>query len=173
LSASRKGAGDTGAADLLMAATHAFVKDNREGRQRCLMFNGARCFPARSNQESRGIDHPQVTGPEVVERNADAEILELLHNCQRSVTILEQQTFGDFQLQPLCRKSRLRHRRYDLQGKAAVPELYRRKIDGNLDAFWPFRRFEAGVLQYPFAQGDNQASKSGPDIRRVLFRYAA
>src|SRR6476646_7946383 len=72
----------------------------------------------------------RIARTEVVERDADTEILELFHDGQRSVAVLEQQALGDFQLQPLRGKSRLRQCRNYLQGEAAVAELYWRKIDG-------------------------------------------
>src|ERR1039458_4089548 len=70
-----------------------------------------------------------VAGAEVGERQADAEILELLHRRQGAVVVLEQQTLGYLQLDPLRRQPRLRQRRYHLQSETAAPELDRRQID--------------------------------------------
>jgi len=42
-----------------------------------------------------------VAGAEVVERHADAEILELLHRRQGVVALFQQHPFGDLQFEPL------------------------------------------------------------------------
>jgi hypothetical protein len=94
--------------------------------------------------------------PKSSSENADAEILELLHRGLRPVVVFKQQPFGDFELQALCRKPRLGESRYDLQGKAAVAELHRREIDGDLDAFRPFCGFEAGAQQCPFTESNDE-----------------
>src|ERR1035437_3132153 len=75
-----------------------------------------------------------VAGAEVVERQADAEILELPHGSQGALALLEQHALGDLELEPLRMQSRLRECRYHLQGEAALPELDRRQVDGNFDA---------------------------------------
>ena len=92
---------------------------------------------------------------------ADAEIVELLHRRQRAVIVLEQQPLGDLELEPLRRQSRLRQRGHHLQGKAAVPELDRRQVDGDLDAVRPGRRLDAGAVQDPFAERDDHAGLLG------------
>ena len=102
-----------------------------------------------------------IAGAEVVERQADAEIIELLHRRQRAVVVFEQQPLGDFHLEPLRRKPRLGERRDHLQGEAAIPELNRRQVDGDLDAVRPSCRLAAGAVQGPFAERDDQAGLLG------------
>ena len=96
-----------------------------------------------------------IAGAEVVERQADAEIVELLHGRERAVIVLEQQTFGDLEFEPLRRQSRLRQRGDHLQGETAVAELHRRQVDGDLDAVRPTRRLGAGAVQGPVADRDD------------------
>ena len=57
----------------------------------------------------------RLTRPEVVERNADTQILELLHRRQRSVAVLEQQALRDFKLQALRGQTGLRQGGNDVQ----------------------------------------------------------
>src|SRR5450759_4815521 len=90
----------------------------------------------------------RVAGAEVVEGNADAEILKLLHRSYGALALFKQHALGDLQFQPWCLKTRLRKRRNHLQCEAAVLELYRRQVDGDLDAVRPSRGFGAGMLQY-------------------------
>src|SRR5262245_4834874 len=109
-----------------------------------------------------------VASTEVVQRNADSKVLELFDGRQRSIAVFEQQTLGDLKLQPLGGKPRLGQRRYHLQGETAIAELHGGEIYRDFDALRPFRGFEAGAQQSPFAKRDDQSGlfSNGDENRR-------
>ena len=109
-----------------------------------------------------------IAGAEIVHRNADAELAQLMQDREIGLGLRQEQRFGDFKLEPQRRQSGMRQRRDHRLDQIAAAELHRRQIDGDLDVRGPFRRLGAGLAQHPFAERDDQSDILGDrnEVRR-------
>ena len=67
----------------------------------------------------------RVAGAEIVERQADAELLEMLDRHAGLFRFLQQQALGDFELEPLRAQAGFCQRGSDMQHQARILELHR------------------------------------------------
>src|SRR4026208_2111100 len=72
-----------------------------------------------------------VAGSEIVERDVDAKQLELAQDRYRAGEVVDQNAFGDLELEPVGFQSRLEQDRVDELCQVAVMELDRRDIHCN------------------------------------------
>ena len=79
----------------------------------------------RSTGKRVELGEARIAGAEIVERNADADVLEALDDGQHLLAVLEQRAFGDLDLEPLRREAGAGEDRHDLLGQRGVAELGR------------------------------------------------
>src|SRR5439155_7250072 len=77
------------------------------------------------------------SGPEIVERQANALVLQARDDGPRKIKVCEERTFGDFNHEPLGRKGAFREYSNDALRQPAVRELKRRNVDGNANVLIP------------------------------------
>ena len=103
------------------------------------------------------IAERRIAGSKVVQRDGDADILELLNDQNVALLVLQQQRFGDLQFQPFRRQPRLHQRAQNDVEQCAGPELPGREIDRDLDVLRPGNRVGARLLQDPLSQRLHQS----------------
>ncbi len=96
-------------------------------------------------------------GAEIVERERDAEVGELLHRCEIGLGIVEKHRLGDFELQPLGPQAGAAQRVDHRRDEAAAGELAGGDVDGDAHVARPARRLGAGGPDDPFAERVDQA----------------
>ena len=64
--------------------------------------------------------------------------------------LLHQHSLGDLEFESLRRKTGFSERPFHRGHEAAVTQLRRRQVDGDLDIRGPFYRLAAGFPQHPF-----------------------
>src|ERR1043166_4506232 len=103
--------------------------------------------------ERKGVQIRQrgIAGSKIVERDMDAEQLELAQDRYGTGEVVDQNTFGDLELEPVGFKAGLEQDRVHELGQIAVMELHRRNIHRNPERIWPRGRFLAGLAQNPLA----------------------
>ena len=88
-----------------------------------------------------------IPGPEIVEHDRDAKLLELVKHRQVLGVLLQQHGFCDLELQPLGRNAGLAQRARDGLDQVAGAELRRRKVDGDAEMRRPAGRVAAGLCR--------------------------
>lgn len=90
-----------------------------------------------------------IPGPEVVQRDQDAEALERLHRLLRAQDILDQHAFGDLELEAGQRQPAFAQRLSDLRIEVLSAELRGRDVDGDPQESVPRRGLTASFHQHP------------------------
>lgn len=90
-----------------------------------------------------------IPGPEVVQRDQDAEALERLHRLLRAQDILDQHAFGDLELEAGQRQPAFAQRLSDLRIEVLPAELRGRDVDGDPQESVPRRGLTASFHQHP------------------------
>src|ERR1019366_9633092 len=106
--------------------------------------------------EAAQVADAGIAGTEIVQRNSDPKLMQLIENPDVVIGSFKQNRFGDLQLKSRCRQTRRRqcvhHRRYQI----ALRELHRRQVDRNGDIVRPAHRFGARFPQRPLAEPYDQ-----------------
>ena len=93
-----------------------------------------------------------IAGAEIVEREADADRLQLGEHVVGRFAFDQEHALGDLELELARLRAReLASALIDGRGQARIDELDRREVDRDPDMLGPFRRLEAGGAQHPFA----------------------
>src|SRR5262249_40113936 len=100
-------------------------------------------------REAAEIAERGIAGAEVVERNADAELLELVQDRQRVLAVLHEDPLGDFELEPVRRQSRFGENPRHSVDQVGSGKLHRRQIDRDLEMTRPCYRAAAGLAERP------------------------
>src|SRR3546814_1840477 len=79
------------------------------------------------------IAQRRIAGAEIVERNANADRLQLVQRRQRIGVFREEHALGDLHLKPRRRKPVLAERREDHRRQVRIGELQRRQVDRQAD----------------------------------------
>ena len=114
-----------------------------------------------SNGSERRCDERREAGAEIVEREADALVLEAGDDRPREIHVREQRAFGDLDHQPLGREAGLRQDPDDALGKPAVGKLGRRDVDRDLDRRIPVRRLAQRFGDHLLGKPPDQADLLG------------
>ncbi len=158
------------------------VRNDRRRRfvRRHVTHEGAVDFH-RVDRESLQVDQRRLAGAEVVDGDADADLLQLAHGIHRHLDVLHGHRLGNLEFDPGGIAGVLPHDAVDHPGEAELLELWRRDVDPD-----PHRR-QAGVppvsqvvadaAQNPFAdrndesrllaQADEVARRDQPPRRMV------
>ncbi len=125
--------------------------------------------------ERQAVDlgEARIAGSEIVERDADADILEAVDDRQDLVAVLEQRTFGDLDLEPVRRVAGSRQDLEDLFGQRGVAELHRRDIDRELQVRRPGARFLQRLFEDAERQRADQPGALGGLDEAFRFKQAA
>ena len=86
----------------------------------------------------------------------DAHLLQLVEPVARELGVVEEDGFGDLDLEPARRQVGGGKRLADDVGDVAAPELDRRHVDGDAHVVGPFRALQAGFAQDEVADLDDQ-----------------
>src|SRR3954447_1518280 len=103
------------------------------------------------------IAEARVAGAEIVQRDSDADRVQLRQHVMRQLSVAQQRGLGDFDLEAMRWQSGNLQRVTDLAQHVALMELLRREIHRDADAFRPFHAFHAGFAQNPAAEIHDQA----------------
>ena len=103
------------------------------------------------------VAEARVAGAEIVERDAHAEIADLVQEQARRARVLEQHRLGDFDLEPARVEAGFAQHLLDRLDDVAAAELAGRQVDGHAHMVRPRRARPAGLAQHPFAEIDDQA----------------
>ena len=99
-----------------------------------------------------------IAGAEIVEREADAERLQLGEGLVGGIAFGEEHAFGDLELEPLgANAGLLRDGCEIIVDDVRIVELERRQVDRDADLVGPLRRFLERGPQHPFADLADQA----------------
>ena len=114
---------------------------------------------------------------EIVERDADAEALELLQRLDGRRRPVDEAAFRDFDLEPRRREAVALKMRLDACKEVRIGQLDRRHVHGDAAQVLPAGCLPAGAIEHPFPEradgarflrdGDEHAGRDHP-LRRVL-----
>src|SRR5215510_12325732 len=106
--------------------------------------------------EAAKIAQRRVAGTEVVHRDANSQRLELLQSRQVLFDVAQQQRFGDLELEPIRRETRLVENLCDTVEKIVLPELRRRDVDRDPHRLRPVSGVKACAPKHPIAQSNDE-----------------
>ena len=116
----------------------------------------------------------RVAGTEIVERNADSDILQAVDDGQHLIAVFEQRAFGDLDLEPVRRKA---HRRRAVlricSASVGIAELDRRDVDRELEVGRPAACFLERLFKDAERQRTDQSGPLGSLDERLGFDEAA
>ena len=98
----------------------------------------------------------RVAGSEVVERNADPDILQAADGRQHLLAVLQQRRLGDLDLQAIRREAGFGDELHDVLRQLRVAELDRRDVDRELEVRWPGLRFLKRLLDHADGQRSDE-----------------
>src|SRR5262245_65762267 len=93
-----------------------------------------------------------VSGAEIVERGADAELANPAEYLARPAVVLEHDVLGHLELKQVRRKARLLQHRSNRCGQIARLKLRRRQVDAQpepMAALLPLQALPAGAFDHP------------------------
>src|SRR6185437_14986627 len=92
--------------------------------------------------ERQAVDlgEARVAGTEIVERDADTDVLEALDDGEDLLAVLEQRAFGDLDLEPVGGEAGGGEQLQNLLGERGIAELDRRDVDRELQMRRPVAR---------------------------------
>ena len=105
-------------------------------------------------REALQIAQRGIAGAEIVQRDPDAELAQLMQHVERRLVVANQHRLGDLELQPAGGKAASRERRRDVQRQRLAPELDRRDVDRDADMIRPGGGLGAGGTAAPTGRAD-------------------
>ena len=115
--------------------------------------------------KARQVGERRVAGAEIVERQLDAECLQLAAHGDGFGDIVDEGALGDFQFERRGRQAALGQRGGDLGGQVGLAELAGRQVHGDMQRqqaeIEPGLGLPAGGAQHPVADLDDQAGFLG------------
>ena len=100
-------------------------------------------------REALQIAERRIAGAEIVERDADAERAQRVEQLQRRFAALEEDRFGDLDLEPVRGEAAVGERAQDRLVQRAAVELDRRDVDRDADMLGPVRRLRRRLRGSP------------------------
>ncbi|GCC48752.1 hypothetical protein chiPu_0033275, partial [Chiloscyllium punctatum] len=107
------------------------------------------------------IAQRRIAGAEIVERDAHAELAQLMQDIECGIVVADQHGLGDLELEPRGRESRRRQRGGDVERQRLALELDRRHVDRNMDMIRPVHGFPARGVEHPVPEIVDQAGILG------------
>ena len=108
-------------------------------------------------RERAQIAERRVARPEIVQRNLDAKILDLVQPFERELRIRHQHGLGDLEFQPVRRDIVGSERVDDRRHQRRRMDLQRRNVDRHLHMIRQARRFRQRSADHPLAHARDQA----------------
>ena len=112
-------------------------------------------------REGTQVTQRRIAGAEVIQRNTDAQRLEILQNMDIDQGVIQQHGFGDLHFQPVRGQAGLLQRGLDDRHQRAVFKLQRGQVYRHALLARPGRRFTAGFIQRIGTQAVDQPGLFG------------
>ena len=107
------------------------------------------------------IAERRIAGPEIVERELDADVLQARDHVVNVLIVAQQHAFGNLQLEALGGEAGFAEHSPDQCRKRMRFELDRREVDGDRDMLRPVCGFGASGAKHPFADFVDEAEFLG------------
>src|SRR4051794_9355674 len=108
-------------------------------------------------REALQIAERRIAGPEIVERDPNPERAQRMQQPQGRFTALEEDRFGDLDLEAARPEPAVGQRHQDGFVERSTVELDRRDVDRDSNIVWPAGRLPRGLAYDPGAYRDDEA----------------
>ncbi len=112
-------------------------------------------------REALQVAQRGIAGAEIVERDPDPELAQLVQDIERGLVVADQHGLGDLELEPAMRQGPSSECRRDVERQRLALELHRRDVDRDANVIRPVRRFRHGGVEHPVAEFVDQAAFLG------------